>query len=198
MKVSLFDLYSQKKYTRSFGIAANSNNNDLVNVPLVWDEEDSFKSTAAEIKEPSSTENTQKNSKFKKIIKNSSAIVGGIAVVPTAIEKTIGTVSSTIQNTSDSIKNSMDQVADIKTHAKDLFGKKHNENTGVDDKQDSFQHELASETEELRHDPFASHLQANLNKDIDGHNESFDKTDEPDIEDEDPNTDSIDLIDNYA
>ena len=130
MKVNAFGTIPSYKLNPIF---TGTKDDELVHVPLLWDQEDTFSSQNPKFYDKDSKAATEKSSKFKKIGNKVAVTTAGIAVVPTAVEKTAELVDSTLKNTSNSVKSSMETIAEIKNQAKDLFGKTRTDGSSVKD-----------------------------------------------------------------
>lgn len=139
------NLHTQRIIKPSFTqlVDYGAKDKDLVYVPILFEEEDTFTPSALQPPMPQSdnTEGTKRTPKKLggKILKTGGTIVAGIELVPEVAQNAMNKVSDLMKTTKDFAKDSIDNVSEIKEHYREKFPKaKQNDKTNNREEIDEF------------------------------------------------------------
>lgn len=154
-----------------------SKDNDLIYVPILFEEQDTFQPSFNE--ENPDSNNTYKPNKLKTLLTTGGGILAGIEVLPDAIDRVVN-------RTANVAKNSMEQIKSVKDTYTQTF---QNDKEKADTEHTHIQHD----DEDEDYSPYDTLNNSDNDKDITNDNIDTDNTDvdDNDYDDDDDSDDDI-------
>lgn len=143
MKIATYPLLNRNVLSVKFGkiVDYGAKDKDLVYVPILFDESDSFSKTTTVDDGTMNTEKTLPKSKFKKLVNATGSTIAAFEVVPEVINGICDKCSTVIDKTEELTNKAINSTASIKENYKEKFNN-HKDNSELSNQFDDTEEDI--------------------------------------------------------